>query len=140
MCLLFFQLYNNISISDLLTLKEIKMTSGTISIKRKSGNYDQLWYVNSDAYPDGLGKEILDNLKTADDTERASVIFKKAQCSSRLETELILEEETESIADILHQYNDYSYIFDEETAKWGFYEGKKNKLHDLEEELKKAQS
>ena len=111
------------------------MTKGTITIKRLNGVYDQLWFVNSDGYPqDGLGEEIFKKLKTVDDVERAAVIFKKAKCSSCLETNFILGE-VKSIKPILAQNNDYSYVLDEETGKWGFYEYKTNKLHDLETEL-----
>ena len=110
------------------------MTRGTISIKKKDGSYNQLWYVNSDAYLTGLGKEIFDNLKTVDDIKRAVDIFEKAKCSSWLETDLVLGE-VESIDHILEQYNDYSYVLDEETEKWGFYKYAKNKLYILEEEL-----
>ena len=110
------------------------MTKGTISIKRKNGVYDQLWYVNSDGYLAVLGKEIFNNLKTVDDVERAVVIFRRAKCCSWLETAFTLGE-VESIEPILAQYNDYSYVLDEETGKWGFYSYNKNKLHGLEEEL-----
>jgi len=112
------------------------MTKGTITIKRLNGVYDQLWYVNSDGYPQGgLGEEIFKNLKTVDDVERAVVIFRKAECRSSLETNFTLGE-VKSIEPILTQYNDYSYVLDEETGKWGFYEYGTNKLHDLETELK----
>jgi len=50
------------------------MTKGTITIKRKNGIYDQLWYVNADGYP---------------------------------------------LQAILDQYNDYAYVLDEETGRWG---------------------
>ena len=96
------------------------MTKGTISIKRKNGKYYQLWYVNSDGYPEKLGKDILDNLKTLEDTEKAAIIFEKAKCDSFLETDFVLGE-VESIEPILEQFNDYSYILDEETGKWSFY-------------------
>ena len=33
-------------------------------------------------------------------------------------------------------HNDYSYVLDEETGKWGFYAYKKDELQDLEETLK----
>ena len=112
------------------------MTRATITIKRKNGIYDQLWYVNSDGYPDLLGKEIFDNLKTVDDVERAVVIFNRADCISTLETSFTLGE-VESINPILEQNNDYSYVLDEETGKWGFYPYKHNNLCNLEEELEK---
>ena len=111
------------------------MTRATISIKRTNGIYDQLWYVNSDGYPAVLGRDILDYLKTGDDFERAVSIFNKAKCLSTLETAFTIGE-TESLQDILAQYNDYSYILDEETGKWGFYVYKEEKLYDLEEKLK----
>ena len=112
------------------------MTRATITIKRKNGIYDQLWYVNSEGYLSVLGKEIIDNLKTVDDVERAVVIFKKAKCYSVLETNYTLGE-VESIEPILEQYNDYSYVLDENTGKWGFYMYKKDKLHNLEEKIDK---
>jgi len=113
------------------------MAKGTITIKRSSGTYDQLWYVNSDGYPQGdLGEDIFKYLKTTNDVERAVVIFRKEECYSILETSLMFGEE-KSIKPILNQGNDYSYVFDEKTGKWGFYEYKKNKLKDLEAELKK---
>ena len=115
------------------------MTRGTISIKRTNGIYDQLWYVNSDGYPAVLGKEIFTFLKTGDDIERAVVIFKKAKCQSTLETAFTIGE-TESIQPILAQCNDYSYVFDEETGKWGFYNYREDKLYDLEEELKDVEA
>jgi hypothetical protein len=112
------------------------MTRATITIKRLNGLYCQLWYVNSDGYPkDGLGQEIFENLKTVDDVERAVVIFQKAKCHSTLETNFTLGE-VESIEDILEQINDYSYVLDEATGKWGFYEYKENKIYDLEIHLK----
>jgi len=111
------------------------MTKATISIKRKSGIFDQLWYVNSDGHPDNLGKDIFDNLKTVDDVERATIVFRNAKSDSRLETNFILGE-VKSIKSILKQYNDYSYVLDEETGKWGFYEYECDELHDLEEELR----
>ena len=110
------------------------MTKGTISIKRKNGIYDQLWYVNSSGYPAVLGEEILNNLKTVDDVERAVVIFDKAECCSQLETSFTLGE-VESIKPILAQYNDYSYVMDEETGKWGFYRYKEDKWYNLEEKI-----
>ena len=110
------------------------MTKGTISIKRKNGIYDQLWYVNSDGYPAVLGKEIFDNLKTVDDVERAVVIFNNAECCSELETTFILGK-VEAIESILAQYNDYSYVLDEETGKWGVYRYNEDKLHYLEEKI-----
>jgi hypothetical protein len=54
-----------------------------------------------------------------------------------LETDFILGE-VESIEPILEQFNDYSYILDEETGKWSFYKYNKNDLYDLEEELNKT--
>jgi hypothetical protein len=114
------------------------MTKATISIKRKNGLYCQLWYVNSDGYPSGLGKEIFENLKTVNDVERAVVIFKE-KCDSFLETNFTLGE-LDSIEPILRQYNDYSYVLDEETGKWGFYEYKENKIYDLEVELNKEET
>ena len=111
------------------------MTRGTISIKRKNGTYDQLWYVNSDGYPSVLGNEIFTFLKNGDDFERAAAIFKKAKCYSTLETAFTIGE-TNSIQPILAQCNDYSYVLDEETGKWGFYNYREEKLYDLEEELK----
>ena len=108
------------------------MTKGTISIKRKNGIYDQLWYVNSSGYPAALGKEIFNNLKTVEDVERAVVIFDKAECCSQLETEFTLGK-VESIKPILEQYNDYSYVLDEETGKWGVYRYEEDKWHNLEE-------
>ena len=110
------------------------MTKGTISIKRKNGIYDQLWYVNSGGYPASLGKEIFNNLKTVDDVERAAVIFNKSECGSELETSFTLGK-IESIKPILAQHNDYSYVLDEETGKWGFYRYKEDKWHNLEEKL-----
>jgi hypothetical protein len=110
------------------------MTRGTISIKRKNGVYDQLWYVNSSGYPAVLGKEIFVNLKTVDDVERAVVIFNNAECCSQLETNFTLGK-IESIEPILAQYNDYSYVLDEETGTWGFYRYKEDKLHNLEEKI-----
>jgi len=113
------------------------MTRGTITIKRTNGIYDQLWYVNADGYiKGGLGEDILKYLKTANDIERAIVIFGKAKRNHRLEIDLALGE-TDSIEPILKQYNDYSYVFDEKTEKWGFYKFKENKLHNLESEWKK---
>ena len=112
------------------------MTRATITIKRINGIYDQLWYVNSDGYPRVLGNEIFTNLKTADDVERAVVIFRKAKCYSTLETNFTIGE-TKFIKHILDQYNDYAYVLNEETGKWGFYEFDENKLYDLEETLKK---
>ena len=82
------------------------MTRGTITIKRKNGVYDQLWYVNSDGYPAVLGKEIFTYLKTVDDVERAPMIFRKAKCDSFLETDLVIGE-TDSIHSILKQNNDF---------------------------------
>jgi len=110
------------------------MTRATISIKRKSGKYDQLWFVNSDGYPDVLGKDIYKNLKTVDDVERAHIVFRNAKCRSELETNYVLGE-VESLEPILKQYNDYSYVLDEETGKWGFYKYTRSQLHDLETEL-----
>ena len=112
------------------------MTKGTITIKMKNGKYNQLWYVNSDGYPEHLGKHIFKNLKSADDIQRAAYIFRMAECNTLLETDLILESIVETIEPILKQYNDYSYIFDEETEKWGFYQGNRPELYDLENELK----
>ena len=109
------------------------MTRATISIKRKNGVYDQLWYVNSDGYPSGLGSEIFSLLKTVDDIERAVVIFRSA--GSVLETAFTILE-TDSIESILKQGNDYSYVLNEETGKWGFYRYREDKIYDLEEELK----
>jgi hypothetical protein len=114
------------------------MTKATISIKRKDGLYCQLWYVNSDGYPSGLGKEIFENLKTGNDVERAVVIFKR-KCDSFLETNFTLGE-VDSIEPILAQYNDYSYVLDEETGKWGFYRYKENRIYDLELELKEEET
>ena len=111
------------------------MTRGTITIKRKNGVYDQLWYVHSDGYPEVLGIEIFTNLKTVDDVERATVIFRKADCISFLQTSCTIGE-TDSIKPILAQHNDFSYVLDEDTGKWGYYEYKHEKLHDLEEILK----
>ena len=111
------------------------MTRGTISIKRKNGTYNQLWYVNSDGYPAVLGNEIFTFLKNGDDFERAAAIFKKGECYSTLETARTIGE-TDSIQPILKQNNDYSYVLDEETGKWGYYIYRKEKLYDLEEELK----
>jgi hypothetical protein len=108
------------------------MTKGTITIKRKNGIYDQLWYVNSDGYPAVLGEEIFNNLKTVDDVERAVVIFNRAKCCSLLETAFTLGE-VDSINPILAQHNDYSYVLDEETGKWGFYRYKEDKWHNLKE-------
>ena len=108
------------------------MTRATITIKRKNGIYDQLWYVNSDGYPASLGIEIFCNLKTVDDIERAVIIFRK--CRSVLETCFTLGE-VESIAPILKQINDYSYVFDEETGKWGFHCMNHEEFYDLEKEL-----
>ena len=108
------------------------MTRATITIKRKNGIYDQLWYVNCDGYPSGLGKEIYANLKTVDDVERAVVLFK--ECTSWLETSFTLGE-VHSIKPILEQPNDYAYVLDEETGKWGYYAYHENKLYSLEEEL-----
>ena len=116
--------------------KERKLTKGTLSIRKKNGNYSQLWYVNSDGYPKKLGKEILENLKTPEDIKQAYNIFTNAKCDSHLETDLVLGD-TESIEPILRQYNDYSYVLDEETGKWGFYKYNINELHDLEDEIKK---
>jgi len=110
------------------------VTRATITIKRKNGKYDQLWYVNHDGYPDGLGKVLLDTLKTVDDVERAHIVFRKARKGYTLETNYILGE-VKSIEPILKQINDFSYVFDEETGKWGFYEYSSDELHDLEEEL-----
>jgi len=112
------------------------MTKGTITIKRKNGIYDQLWYVNSSGFPAVLGEEIFKNLKTVDDVERAVIVFRKAKCGSVLETSFTIGE-TKSIRSILEQYNDYSYVLDEETGRWGFYSFNKDKLYDLEEKLKK---
>ena len=109
------------------------MTRATISIKRTNGIYDQLWYVNSDGYPSGLGSEIFSLLKTVDDIERAVVIFRSA--GSVLETAFTIGE-TDTIESILNQSNDYSYVFDEETGKWGYYRYREDKLFDLKEELK----
>jgi len=114
------------------------MTRGTISIKRTNGIYDQLWYVNSDGYLAVLGKEIFSFLKTVDDVERAVVIFKKAKCYSTLETAFTIGE-TESIQPILAQCNDYSYVLNEETGRWGFYLYKEDRLYDLEEKLKEEE-
>ena len=111
------------------------MTRGTISFKRKDGGYCQLWYINSDGYLQILGKEIYKNLKTVEDIKQAVYIFIQEKCISRLETDFTLGE-TESIENILKQCNDYSYVMDEETLKWGFYMYNKPKLHDLEKELK----
>jgi hypothetical protein len=44
-----------------------------------------------------------------------------------------------SIKPILEQHNDYSYVLDETTGKWGFYEYKKNKIYDLETALRKEE-
>ena len=114
------------------------MTRATITIKRKDGVFDQLWHVNSDGYPEGgLGEEIFANLKTVNDIERAIIIFRKADCFSRIETSFTIGE-TDNIQNIIKQYNDYSYVFDEETGKWEYYffdEGP----YDLEEALKKEE-
>jgi len=110
------------------------MTRATISIKRKNGIYDQLWYVNSSGHPHLLGNEIFNNLKTADDVERAVPIFKKRKCYSELETSFTLGE-VESIKPILAQHNDYSYIIDEETGKWGFYRYREEQWNNLEEHI-----
>ena len=111
------------------------MTRATISIKRKNGIYDQIWYVNSDGYLAVLGKEIFNFLKTVDDVERAAVIFKKQRGYSTLETNFTIDE-TDSIESILAQHNDYSYILDEESGKWGYYNYNDRELYDLEEDLK----
>ena len=42
---------------------------------------------------------------------------------------------TISIKPILAQYNDYSYMPDEETGKWGFYRYKEEKWYNLEENI-----
>jgi len=114
------------------------MTRATISIKRESGIYDQIWYVNSSGYPEVLGKEIYTHLKTVDDVERAVVIFRKANCQSVLETNYTIGE-TDYIEDILNQCNDYSYVLDEESGKWGFYVYEKTKLFDLVERLEEEE-
>ena len=72
-------------------------------------------------------------MKTVDDVERAVVIFRKAECSW-LETSFTIGE-TDSIESILEQYNDYSYVLDEETGRWGYYAYEENQLYDLEETL-----
>jgi len=113
------------------------MTRATITIKRTNGIYDQLWYVNSDGYPSGLGSDIFSFLKTVDDIERAVVIFRRA--GSVLETAFTIGE-TDSIESILNQSNDYSYVLDEETGKWGYYRYEEDKLYDLEEKLKAIKS
>jgi hypothetical protein len=48
-----------------------------------------------------------------------------------------LEKEVNSIEPILNQYNDYSYVLDEEAGRWGYYRYKENTLHDLLDELGK---
>ena len=111
------------------------MTRATITIKRTNGVYDQLWYVNSDGYPSGLGSDIFSFLKTVDDIERAVVIFRRAKCQSTLETAFTIGE-TDSIESILNQSNDYSYVLDEETGKWGYYRYGEDEIYDLEEKLK----
>ena len=113
------------------------MTRATITIKRKSGIYDQLWYINANGFPDALGKEIFTYLKTVDDVERAVVIFNKMKCRSYLETAFTLGE-VETVQPILAQYNDYAYILDEETEKWGYYSYDRDQLHDLEDTLKNS--
>ena len=113
------------------------MTKGTITIKRKNGIYDQLWYVNADGYPSGLGKEIFKNLKTVDDVERAVIVFRNARCGSVLETCFTIGE-TKSLQAILNQYNDYAYVLDEETGRWGYYSYRNDTLVDLEEKLNEA--
>jgi len=111
------------------------MTRATITIKRKNGKYDQLWYVNSDGYPDWLGKAIMKNLKSVDDVERAHIIFRNARARCVLETNYVLGE-VASINPILEQNNDYSYVLDEETGKWGYYDDNPEELYDLEEVLR----
>jgi hypothetical protein len=116
------------------------MTRATITIKRRNGLYCQLWYVNSDGYPkNGLGQDIFENLKTVDDVERAVAIFKKTGCAV-LETGLTLNKDVNSIEPILEQCNDYSYVLDEATGKWGFYKYKENKLYDLKTVLKEDEA
>jgi hypothetical protein len=62
------------------------------------------------------------------------VIFRKVKGRSVLETNFTIGE-PKSIQPILAQYNDFSYVLNEETKKWGFYMYNDDKLYDLEEEL-----
>ena len=111
------------------------MTRGTISIKRKNGVFDNLWYSNSDSYlTNGLGEQIFNNLKTVDDIEKAPIIFRKSECGRVLDTSGTIGL-TDNIQDIIDKYNDYSYIFDEENEKWEYYYFE-NGPHNLEEGLK----
>ncbi|MDR2578807.1 MAG: hypothetical protein LBC70_08400 [Chitinispirillales bacterium] len=109
-------------------------TRATISIKRKEGGYQQLWYVNSDGSPKVLGQEIYNFLKTPDDVERAHAIFQNNKCGSFLETDFTLGK-IENLGPILKQYNDYAYVLEEETGYWGLYEYDKNELFCLKEKI-----
>jgi len=109
-------------------------TRATITIKRAEDVYDNLWYIHSDGYLSVLGREIFENLRSVNDIERASVIFKNNDCLSTLETSCVLGEVV-SMGEILTQFNDYSYVFDEETEKWSYYMFDKHDQHDLGEGL-----
>jgi hypothetical protein len=109
-------------------------TRATITIKRAEDVFDNLWYIHYDGYPSSLGVEIYENLKTVNDIERAHVIFRKNDCSSILETSYTAGEVV-SIGEILALFNDYSYVFDEETEKWSYYEFDRHEQFDLERSL-----
>jgi len=110
------------------------MTRATITIKEKNGLYNNLWYINNDGYIElGLGEEILKLLKTVDDIKNAPQIFKEHGIDLwTFENDFgLVCKRTSFIKPILDRFNDYSYVFDEKTGKWGYYKFNHPTLHEL---------